>query len=148
MLVLLTTLLPFLEALSCVFTLWGVVNVPSFTDTVVTYGATGDEMSPDYSMWINSIGSLSFGLVSWGVTSWFKGSAGFKSELYTAIVALLSSKNSSVALGRVFLAVLAFAQEKWVDPTNANDVAVVNCIKQWISEKIAGTPLPLPPPTK
>lgn len=141
-------LLPILQALSCIATIWGVTHIPNVTDTVITYGATGDD-APDLPMWINSFGSLIFGIVSFAATQIAKRKFGFSSDLYKGVIEYITHPSDKLAAVRLFLASLQMFA-KTIPDTQENREALAY-ISSWVTTQYVGQAITIPshplPPT-
>ena len=95
-------LLPFLQAIAAIFTIWGVCNTPAVNDTVVTYGI-GTEDGVTAVELFKSYGATVIGGVS-SLVMWLY-SRKNSSELMLAIVNYLSHRTDPVAFRRLLLAI-------------------------------------------
>jgi hypothetical protein len=98
-------LLPVLQALAAIFTIWGVCNAPSTNDAVVTYGFSGE----DAVTWLElakSYGAISVGGISTIVMWLYKRKN--TGELMLAIIAYFSNKSDPTVLRRLGLAFADF----------------------------------------
>lgn len=134
-------ILPFLQAISACITIWGFANTSSFGDAVVTYGAVGDDGSPDAMMWINSVGSIVVGIGGFVFTHFMKYKTGQQSELYLAVIGLLKAPTNPFSVFRVvFVAVCLLEDAGWIK--DDNDKQAIEFFKNWLSTKIAGASIP------
>lgn len=130
-----------MQAASAIITIWGFANTSSFSDAVVTYGATGDEGSPDAMMWINSIGSIVLGVGGFIFTHFAKIKTGQTSELYNAVIGLLKAPTNPFSVFRVvFVAVCLLEDAGWIK--DETDQQAITFFKNWLSTKIAGATIP------
>lgn len=100
-------LLPILQALSCLCTIWGVAHTSETANAVVTYGAA-DTTSME---WMNSVGSIVIGIGGFVVTHFWKQKV--SSELLLAVVGELHSPRDPAALRRLAFALLDWLHDKY-----------------------------------
>lgn len=119
-------ILPFIQALSALASVWGLMHVSGTADTVITYGATGDA-APSAAEWFNSFGSLAIGIVGFISTKFATKPKGSTAELVLAFAALLKTPKDAPAIRRV-----AFAFADWVSENYATGAN-----KEWWEQTIA-----------
>ena len=119
-------ILPFLQALSAIASVWGLMHVTGATDAVVTYGAAGDG-APSIAEWMNSFGSLAIGIVGYISTRFVAKPKGSTAELILAFTALVKNPKDAATIRRVALAFADWLAEHYA--TGAN--------KTWWDETIA-----------
>lgn len=119
-------IMPFVQALSALASVWGLMHVSGTTDTVITYGASGAD-APSVAEWFNSFGSLAIGIVGFISAKFASRPKGTTAELALAFVALLKTPKDAATIRRV-----AFAFADWMSEhyaTGAN--------KEWWDTTIA-----------
>lgn len=95
-------LLPFLQALAAVFTIWGVCNTPAVNDVAVTYGV-GTEDGVTFMELFKSYGATAIGGISSLVMWLYRRKQ--STELLLAIGNYLAHRGDMVAFRRLMLAV-------------------------------------------
>jgi len=111
-------LLPFLQAIAALFTIWGVCNTPAVNDVAVTYGI-GTEDGVTLMELFKSYGATTIGGIS-SLVMWLY-SRKQSTELLLAIGNYLSHRGDMVALRRLLLAIGDFF---------ANDVQAMSSMSQ------------------
>jgi hypothetical protein len=97
------SIIPILQAISALFSLWGFAHLGGTTEAVITYGAS--EVSPQE--WINSYGSLALGVVGWVTTHFVnKRQPSSTSELIASFVAWAANRNDPATRRRLALAAI------------------------------------------
>lgn len=104
-------ILPLLQALSAIASIWGVMHVSNTTDVIATYGVYGDQ-APTAFEWLNSYGSLAFGVIGWISTKVIANKNTTNSELALSVLGWIKSPKDPSAIRR-----LAFATVDWVEFT-------------------------------
>ncbi len=129
-------LLPFLQIISCLATLWGVFHVPATNDVVVHYGVGAD--GPTAVEWLNSYGATVLGIGGWLTTKYFKNNtefftkffvsngSGSKTEIAIALAEWLINRNDSAATRR-----LGFAITDWLAVTFMHKAATAEDAGWW-----------------
>lgn len=119
-------ILPFLQALSAIASVWGLMHVTGTTDAVVTYGAAGDG-APSIAEWMNSFGALSIGVVGYLSTRFMPKPKGSTAELVLSFTAFIKSPKDAATIRRVAFAFADWLSEHYATGTN----------KTWWDETIA-----------
>lgn len=127
-------LLPLLQGIAACFTIFGFMNTPRVTDTVVTYGLSGDN-APNLAMLANSYGSILMGVLTWCLSYALKHKLGFNSQLYTAVVDSLKSPNDKLNSARVVLSGIDVYEKQLCDLTNVDDIAQVKYMRDCVVAK-------------
>lgn len=98
-------LLPFLQAIAAIFTIWGVYNTPAVNETVVTYGvsAFGEGDGATLAELFKAYGATVLGGLA-SVVMWLYQRKN-SSELLLAVAAWLSNRSDPVAFRRMLLAI-------------------------------------------
>ena len=137
-------ILPILQALSCLATIWGVAHVSGTTDTVITYGAGAD--GPTAMEWINSFGSIAIGVVGWVGTHWAAKKQGATSELLLAFAAWVTNRNDPATIRRLAFAGLDLIETLFV-PKSPEDAAFVAQAMGWLRAHFAAPQAVVLPPS-
>lgn len=99
-------ILPFIQAIAAVCTIYGFAHAANTSDIIVKYGVGED--GPSAIEWMNSFGSIAVGGVGLIVTWWMKQK--HSSELLLAIMGEMKSPDDAAVLRR-----LAFAAIDWLE---------------------------------
>lgn len=121
-------ILPILQALSCIFTIYGVAHATQTADVVVKYGVGAD--GPTAMEWMNSFGSIVVGVGGFAITHFMKQKQ--TSELVLAVWGELKSPKDPSSIRR-----LAFALLDWFEVKIAERYSSNPQMLQWWSETFA-----------
>ena len=127
-------ILPILQAISCLITIWGVAHISNTTDTIITYGAGAD--GPTSMEWINSFGSIAIGVIGWLSTHWAAKKQGATSELVLAFGAWVINRNDPATIRRLAFAGLDLIEELFV-PKTSEDAKFVSEAIGWLRAHFA-----------
>lgn len=123
-----------LQAIAACFTIFGAMHVPDVTNAVVTYGVSADD-APNAAMWFNSYGSIAIGIATY-VGSWIaKNKLGFTSPVAIAVMGWLKNPTDKIAIWQLFMAGLEVFILKFVPNQTADDVAAIDYIRKWATDK-------------
>lgn len=133
------TLLPFLQGMSALVTIWGFAHAAPVTEAVVTYGASGPD-APDMMAWMNSYGSMLFGVLSFAASHYFAKVTGANAEMMASLLALIKTPKDGATERR-----FAFAMIDWIEaayiashPTiSADQRAGLEYVINWLRTEFA-----------
>lgn len=128
-------LLPLIQGIAALCTIWGFANASSTNSTIVAYGA--GEVDP--MEWINSYGSLAFGIGSWLVTHYVKKK--FTSQLLLAVISDMQSPGNPFTTRNLGLAVCDWIEEKHGTDTTEMGRYYIQ-ISHDLRKSFVDTPLP------
>ena len=101
-------ILPFLQALSALSAVWGLMHVGGTSDVIISYGVTGAE-APTAAEWVNSFGSLGLGILGFISTKLVFKPDAITAELLWAVAGFVKSPKEDATIRR-----LAFAFADWL----------------------------------